>query len=380
MTRIYFYCRDNENAYQDDVVVLADGLQQLGCEVFGNCNYWRRSTAPDDWLVRHDPRVGPRDCDIVAVSYIRSRWIDRDFRIDEQPLPQDLFAPDRRYHTAYLDLDDGYKTMSWRPEYRAFDAVFRAKYNRRCFHPSNHVPWVLGLNSRMITMTADAPVWDSRHPEILVNFGASHPYVHGARALAGPPFLAAVSGLFSINDHRDDLRAAPSDAYDHLMWTQTQQRHSRDFYQRLKWAQSVVAFCGELIPAAPTEPGYMVGGGRAKLARKFHDLLDRIDPRAPRLIQWDSWRFWEGLAAGCVVFNLDLDYYGVRLPVMPEPFKHYVPVRHGQADRAVERLRRDPGLAARIADAGRAWAFEHYSPSALARRFLDTIQKTCRHS
>lgn len=32
--RVYFYCRDNVNAYQDDVVVLAEGLRELGVEVF----------------------------------------------------------------------------------------------------------------------------------------------------------------------------------------------------------------------------------------------------------------------------------------------------------------------------------------------------------
>ena len=59
----------------------------------------------------------------------------------------------------------------------------------------------------------------------------------------------------------------------------------------------------------------------------LHDARAHFNSRPPRLIQWDSWRFWEGLAAGCLVFNFDLPLYGVRLPVMPEPFVHYVPVR-----------------------------------------------------
>ncbi|HYC72269.1 MAG TPA: glycosyltransferase [Opitutaceae bacterium] len=371
--RVYFFVRDEPNAYHDDVVVLADGLQQLGCEVFGSANYWRRAVAADDWLVRHDPRVRAGDCDVVAVSYIWPRWIDAAFRVHVQPLPAGLFAPGRRYRTAFLDLDDGYETLSWRPEYRAFDVVFRAKYNRRCEHPANHRPWALGLSARVIAATAGAPPWAARRREALVNFGASHPYLHSARARATPPFIAAARGHFGLDDRRDDLTRSPAEPYDRLMWEQTQRRHSRDYYERLKAAQAVAAFCGELIPAAPHHPPYLVGGGRARLKRHLYDLLAVFDPRPPRLIQWDSWRFWEGLAAGCLVFNLDLPHYGVDLPAMPEPFRHYVPFRPEDATRSFARLERQPGLAERIASEGRAWALEHYSPVALARRFLAAL-------
>lgn len=371
--RVYFFCRSDSGAYHDDVVVLADGLQQLGCEVFGNCNYWRRTQAPNDWMVRHDPSIVPEDCDIVAVSYVWSRWIDATFRVNERLLPEGLFTPGRRYRTAYLDLDDGYQTPSWRPAFRAFDVVFRAKFNQRCFHPANHRPWVHGLTTRMIEMTAGAPPWSERRREVLVNFGASHPYVHGARALVGPPFIAAAHPFFAINQRRDDLSTVPSDTYDRLMWEQTQHRHCRDYYERLKSAQAVAAFCGELIPPAPFHPLYLVGGRRAKIKRAAYEVLARVDPRPSRLIQWDSWRFWEGLAAGCLMFNLDLPYYGVLLPEMPQPFVHYVPVRHGNAAAALSRLASDPELAETIAAQGREWAIANYSPTALARRFLATM-------
>lgn len=371
--RVYFYCRDNQRAYQDDVVVLADGLRQIGAEVFGNCHYWRNSTASDDWLVRPDPKVGPGDCDIVVVDGAWVRWLDTDFKISESSLPAGLFASGRRYRTAYLDLDDGYQTSSWRPEFRAFDAIFRAKYNRRCFHPANHHPWVLGLNQRVIDATRETLPWDQRQHEVLVNFNASHPYLHRARVKVGAPFIKAAGKHYGINDRRDNLRTAPTDPYDLLMWNQTQCRHSRDYYERLKSAQGIVAFCGELIPPAPFYPRYLVGGRRAKLQRLLYEVLGRIDPRPPRLIQWDSWRFWEGLAAGCLVFNLDLPYYGAELPVMPQPMVHYVPVRTDNIPAVFAALERDPELARRIAAQGHAWALENYSPAALARRFLQTM-------
>ena len=371
--RVYFYCHPDPGAYQDDVVILAEGLRELGCEVFGNCDYWRRSLDPADILVRNDPSVGPEDCDIVAVSYIWTRWIGPDFRIEERPLPPGLFAPGRRYRTVYLDYDDGYETASWRPEFRAFDLILRPKYNRRCFHPENHRPWALGVHVRMLDMCAGAPPWSARRRELLVNFGASHPYVHGTRAVAGPPFVAAARSRFAINDRRDDLTREPADPYDALMWRQTQRRHSRAYYQRLVSAQAVVAFCGEFIPPAPFHPRYLVGGRKAMISRSLHRAAALLDRRPPRLIQWDSWRFWEGLAAGCLVFNFDLPLYGVELPVMPENFVHYVGVRTDNIPEVLARLEADPGLPERIAARGRTWALEHYSPVALARRFLGLL-------
>jgi len=372
---VYFYCVNRQDAYQDDVVVLADGLRQLGARVVGNCDYWQRSPEPGDWLVRADPQIRPEDCDIVVLSSAWSRWIDDSFKVQELPLPPELFAPGRRYRTAYIDFDDGYATSTWQPAYRAFDAIFRAKYNRRCFHPANQQPWVLGLNTRMIKMTEGAPAWADRKREVLINFGASHPYAHTARTKAGPPFIAATKGHFALNDRRDDLTVPPTDPYDLLMWRQTQRRHSRSYYERLKSAQAIAAFCGDLIPAAPFYPRYLVGGRRARINRAFYDALDLVDPRPLRLIQWDSWRFWEGLAAGCLVFNLDLPHYGVVLPVMPEPMVHYVPVRPDNMTEVLNRLMAEPGLAERIATQGHAWALEHYSPRALAQRFLDEMAR-----
>jgi len=371
--RVYFYCRNNPNAYQDDVVVLAEGLRELGVEVYGSCNYWQRSTGADDWLVRNDPAVRHQDCSIVVLSYAWSRWIDSNFRVHETPLPGDLFTPGRQYRTAYLDLDDGYFSCGFLPGHRAFDYVFRAKYNSRCFHPENHRPWALGIAKRMLECTAEAWPWSRRQRNLLVNFNASHPYVHPARAMMEKRFMPRASRNFSIDRTRDDLSAQPRELWDRLMWEQTQFRHSRSYFERLSQSQAVAAFCGELIPPAPFAPPYLVGGGKAKLKRRMYEAASLVDPRPMRLVQWDSWRFWEALAAGCLVFNFDLPYYGVKLPVMPDNFVHYVGVRLDNVDEVFARLDSEGGLAERVAAQGRAWAVEHYSPIATARRFLNSL-------
>jgi hypothetical protein len=58
---------------------------------------------------------------------------------------------------------------------------------------------------------------------------------------------------------------------------------------------------------------------------------------------------------------------------MPQNWVHYVGVDLANPTPALDRLRDDPGQLATIAAAGQAWALEHYSPAASARRFLSLL-------
>lgn len=373
---VYFYCSAEDGNLQEDVVTLAEGLRELGVPFFGNCNYWLQSTRANDFLIRHHPEVRPDDCDVVVVSYTWPLFMRMGtFDVVRRPLPPSLFHPGRRYRTVYMDNHDGHRTVSWEPEYREFDLILRSKLNRRAWHPENMRPWVLGFTERIRQATADGPDFAQRRPTLLVNFGASHPYGHGTRTLASRAFEPLLIPFLEIDRTRDDLRTPPADPYDALMWRQTGGRFCRAYYERLKQSQAVSCFCGELIPPAPyrNPESLLVGGNRARIRRTIFRLLATLDPRPPRSVQWDSFRFWEALTAGCATFNLDLDHYGVELPVMPENGKHYFGVDLARPRRTVEQLLEDPAALGRVAAAGREWALEHYSPKAMASRFLRLV-------
>lgn len=371
--QVYFFCRDEEANLQEDVIALAEGLNALGIPHYSNTNYWRSSTGAADSLFRHDSAVTPDDCSVVVVSYTwPSRMHPRTYRVERRPLPEGLFKPSRRYRTVYMDSHDGYRTVSWENEFRQFDLILRSKFNRRAWHPDNMRPWAAGLNNRIIDATANGEPFAARLPSLLVNFGASHPYGHGTRDRAAASFEPRIATLMTIDRTKDDLSREPSDPYDALMWRQTGYRYARAYYERLKHSQAVACFCGEMIPAAPFAPDrYLVGGQRARLRRMMFDAIDRFDPRPQRSIQWDSFRFWEALAAGCATFNLDLAHYGVALPAMPVNGEHYFGVRFDSVADTIDLISADPGLIERVAAAGRQWAFEHYSPKAQAQRLLD---------
>jgi hypothetical protein len=374
--KIYFYCCPEPDNLQDDIIILAEGLQALGIPYYANTNYWRQSLIQDDYLFRHTPEVRPEDCDIVVLPYTWFNWVN--LRLSQpvrRSFPTDLFRPDRRYRTVYMDTNDGLRTVSWEAEFRKFDVIFRTKLNRRMWGPSNFHPWVLGLSNRVLQMTADAPLYSTRQPSILVNFGASHNYPHTTRLRAQEKFDPMIRDFFDLDPTRDDLSIPPTNPYDKLMWDQTNERHSRAYYERLKHSQAVSCFCGELIPPMPWKnPGaLLLGGNKARLKREFFKLLSRFDPRPERSVQWDSWRFWEALSAGCLTFNLDLELYGAHLPVMPVNGVHYLGVNLDAPDVIFERWHDDPDGLADIAAAGQAWAWEHYAPAPMARRFLQTL-------
>ena len=374
--RIYFYNSCEADNLQDDIIALAEGLRALGVPYYSRCNYWRLSPERDEWLFTANPEVSPLDCDVVVYPCTYFYWISMGtFKLLERPLPMELFQPGRRHQNVLFDFLDGHRTISWRPEFRKFDLILRAKLNRRAWHPSNMQPWTLSLSNRVIEHTAGGPPFAQRRPVCLVNFGASHPYPHGARDLTEQRFHPLLAQQMPLDRTIDNLSVAPSEPAQRLLWEQTGGRFSAAYYARVKSSQAVSCFCGELIPPLPwRDPGaLLVGGNKAKLRRKLYQLLSTIDPRPDRIVQWDSFRFWETLAAGAVAFHLDLERYGVTLPVMPQNWVHYVGIDLRNPAAALERLHTEPGLLATIAANGRTWALQHYSPKAMATRFLSLL-------
>jgi len=371
---VYFYCRVGETHLQEDVVALAEGFRELGVPFFANGNYWRETAHGSDFLVQQHAKITPADCDIVVVGYT---WpycpllgSNNSFYASRHPLPPDLFAPGRRFKTVFVDNHDGWLTVSWEPEFRQFDIILRSQLNARAKHPDNFIPWALGLNTRVLRATSPAPPFRERQRSVLVNYGASHPYDHGARALWRCRIEPTVARAITVDRRTDDLSVEPTDAYENLMWRQTGRRYSAAYYERLKNAQAVACFCGELIPALPYRAEGLTGGGRrALLRRKFYSVLSRALGKPPRSVQWDSYRFWEALAAGCVAINIDLERYGVTLPKMPTNLEHYVGIDIDRPEAALAVLE-DPSRLEWIAANGRAWALQHYSPVAQARRLL----------
>jgi len=364
-SRVYFYCFPEkppaDSSYQHSLVGLAEGLRALGVEVHANIDYWR--TGPGgEYLFRRDPAVGPDDCDAVVLEHI---WF-----LHGYDFPADLFHRGRRYATVYIDRYDGEgkgkRTLTWDPAFRRFDLILKTHYNDRCAYPANVRPWAFGLTDRVLReaaarITEDAGAQRGRRRCLLVNFRVRH----RLRKQIERELFPLLRAVLEIDTTVDAFDAPPSDAYHRLHWEQTGMRHYPGYFDRLAGSVACACFGGSFIPNWPSDAFAPV--------RRWHRPLNALSRAPRRLLQWDSWRFWESLAFGCATLHVDLEAHGARLPVMPENWRHYIGIDLGDPGAAVRRIADDPGLLDRIGKAGREWALAHYAPVPTARRFLETI-------
>jgi hypothetical protein len=355
---VYFYCQPqgapDKAAYQHEIVCIAEGLRELGVPFYSNTTYWRLSPGKDDYLFTPDPNHPPQNCRIVVMNSV---WFDYGGKI-----PAELFAASRQYRTVYVDQADGIKTRSWDREFRRFDLILKSHYNRRSRYPSNLRPWAFGLSNRILKATAAIGEFAERRNALLINYR----HQHDVRRQVRGRVLPALGNILPLDETVDELSAlGPEEQDERMLWEQTGRRHHASYYRRLLESAACACFGGLLLPVTPSD--------KERLKKAVYALMKRLGLISPRLIQWDSWRFWEALAAGCVAFHLDLAKYGVCLPVMPENWKHYVGIDLDQPAADFGRLTQEPECLERIAHAGAAWARQHYSPRAVASRFLDTV-------
>ena len=110
-----------------------------------------------------------------------------------------------------------------------------------------------------------------------------------------------------------------------------------------------------------------------RISYKSSRIIDKLGIKTNRIIQWDSWRFWESLAAGCVTLHVDFDKYGFLSPVSPKNWEHYIGVDLDNIKESILRIRKEPEILEKISVQGRSWAIQNYSPTAVAKRFIETI-------
>ena len=353
--RVYFHCYPpgppDRAAYQHGLVCLAEGLEKLGVASFASQNYWQKSTAGDDFLLRHDPRVEPQDCDIVVADHA---WI-----VYGGGLPHSLLRPNRGYRAVYLDGADGHPTFSWSEQARDLDVILRSHYNSRLRNPPNMKPWAFGLSDRIIRYTADTA--SPRQRAILVNFRLRHALRRRVKTIIFDPLTDVLPQDPAI----DSFDTAGFEPLDRLFWEQTGRRHYPEYYQRLSSVLS--CYCVGGFNLAPVFVDSM------SLRKAWSKITDVLYVNSRMIAQFDSWRFWESLAAGCTAFHLDINKYGLRLPVMPENWQHYVGIDLERRRDTIRRIRDWVGDLEAIGSAGRDWALRNYAPAPTARRFLELV-------
>jgi hypothetical protein len=362
--RIFFYCCPSgppEDAdYQHLIVYLAEGLKKLGATFYSNNNYWRLDPKENDYLLQCNSEINHHDCTIVVLE---QQWCRK------QGLPRDLFDSRRKYITVLLDSEDRVTTISWLPEFRQFDIIFKTHYTQNIQQPSNFYPWAFGLSERVLRETNSPLDFSKRKGKFLINF-RHHPILgaHPVRRYIEKKFVPRIQNALPVDHSLDPQNEPPSDPYHYLQWAQSGRRHYPNYFKRLQETTACAAFGGFFFPPLVQNPATL----SSKLLNK---LWVKSGLKSNRIIQWDSWRFWESLAAGCATFHVDFEKYGLLLPVMPQNWLHYIGVDLDDVQATVDRLAEEPEILEEIGISGRAWAISNYGPEAVATRFLETVQQ-----
>ncbi|WP_287525066.1 hypothetical protein [Okeania sp. SIO2C2] len=369
---VYFYL-SHEEAYEHLMINIADGLKLLRVPFYANFNYWKTGLDSESYLFNYDSSVNHWDCSVVVLS---NHWFE-----NHQRIPEDFFDSKRKYFTVYLDDTDGHSLLLYdlNPTLmNNFDIVLRTGCNNFVQHPNNLYPWFFGISNLILKSTQQVSKFEQRRPKLLINYRVKHDtlllfgidasleipgiqrtdYIKDdkwveytvnfpLRKIADERFYPVIKNILKLDFSSENFDTSPEDNYHYLLWQQTGQRHHPLYYQRLTKSLACAAFGGCIVPD--------------NNGQNFHAEW------------WDSWRFWESLAAGCVTFHIDFDKYGVNLPVMPENWKHYIGIDLDNIQATVDRLVEEPEILESISIVGRKWAIENYSPVPTALRFLEIV-------
>ena len=375
ITKVFFYCLpenfEDKREYPHMAIALGEGLKKLGIELYSNENFWQIEPNCSEYLFKYDPNIEPEDCSIIVFNH---EW----FCSGDKNFPEKLLHSDKKYLTVLLDnfeSNKGYRHLSFTPEFsRKFDFIFKAHCGSKFNYPDNCIPWAFGLSERILKETNNTLDFQARKKELIINyrsscfrrFGKKIDLTHTVRRAVEAKFEPSIENIIPINKTINSVQSHPSDPYHHLKWVQTGKRHYPEYYDLLKNSVACACFGGWFVSPWLKNPGETLSEIQKSLYRKVGWVSNRI-------LQWDSWRFWESLAAGCTTFHLDFEKYGVVMPVMPENWKHYIGVDLDNVSETIERINSEPEIIERIAIEGRKWAIENYSPMPTAIRFLEAV-------
>jgi len=206
----------------------------------------------------------------------------------------------------------------------------------------NRQPWAFGISEEILENTKNIPSFEERRLGVLRNFRPSGN--QDVRNFLDLSFVEVLEKYLPVD-----------------------RSIGADHFERLLGATACLAYGGAITVDQSSNPYFAQN-------ENYKYVFERSEHKCPLVVmRWDSWRFWESLAAGCLTFQLDFEKYGFLLPEMPVAWEHYIPIDMADPVGSVERFMDSRSRWSEIAHGGREWALKHYSPTACARRLLRLV-------
>jgi hypothetical protein len=367
---VYFYVQPADRlGYQHNAISLAQGFRALGIPYAASADYWME---PDGNLLFKDQDVDPRTADLVILT-------EQYLTYGDGQLPAGFFdLPGKKVLITTADGVGLHKHMR-KPFYRQYDLILTFIYEGLPY-PANIRGWAFGLTQQMIDLARpELP----KEPRICLNYRNSHSVRKLSQAVLFDQLDPAM--IDSTREQFDWQALKDSPDYAEYIVYQSAGRHNRAYLERIARSAATSAFGGDFY----LKPwvwnwltfkliNYFVDSAASigRMNRLFKSIGIHTN-HTYRIYQWDSWRFWEALAAGSMAINVDFAKYHIRLPEMPVNYQHYLGADLRQPAQALAVLR-DPARMQAIGVAGKDWALTHYAPRPQAERllhYLETLPK-----
>lgn len=360
---LFIYGLDkNPIAVPHCIAALTEGLCSLGHQVYSETNKYR--IKKNGLFLVHGTEESPALFDtILFPSYYSSEHFDQKILALRKSAPNAILV--------MVDESDGLRTPGFGKGGQACDLVLKCHYNQKMKYPKNFVPWQFGISQRMIEAIHSIPV-SERTASASINFRVHHQlraYMNN-RVL---PFFEKYASLDTTIDNQDPSTFSPNDQF---LFKQACGRHNPFYYQRISHNLFAIAYGGVFCLPFGNHDKYT-----AKIARTFNSVLPLF--KSDRVRQWDSWRLWESMLAGCCTLHVDLGKYGCHMPVMPINYKDYIGIDpdnldifRSWLDKTMQDWKNgDYTQLQNMSDAARNFVLGNYHPKVIAQRFLDILHK-----
>lgn len=357
-----FYVPDN---YSPEAIALAEGLKELGHEVFANIDYW--FIPEEDTFLLHKNETGDYNIAVYDYKYLY------------HSIPWTFNRIDKTRINILLDRND-WLTPRWNDPkvLNSFNYILIDHMLKGFKYPKHVLPWSIGLTNRVIKYIDENLSAGRPESSILWNFRVGH----NLRKLLttalnhnlGKRFPVDNSITSNIDENLDEDELKVHKSY----WEQSARRHNPKFYQDLNNHLLTYAYGGyyEFKPFL-----YQPYSFQDKVLRKINYFGFNFKRKTGLdfskqvfVFQYDSFRFWETLYSLSCPIHLDFDSWGFVLPVNPVEGQHYLGIKkfnfHEFSSRIQEFSNEEINA---IGLEGRKWVFENYSPKAVAERLLQII-------
>lgn len=326
------YVGPKQANYQHQCIVFAEGLQNLNKKFSANIDYY--PDISNNYLFKQSVLIPP-----VTEYLVTSH-------------PEDFTAEINNSRNLKLIIFDS-KDEWVRPTSIKYLPFAHRYYMTTLKTVTDRIkPLCFAASDRMITATASTKEipWLERSEEIFWSHRVDN---HRLRNIVKDfydkksiPYYKFLDNFVSPDEAVTEEEAEAKEAVEAVavhLWNHTGRRHSPKYFESL---------------------------------RKFRymDAHGGYDTREGSIVQWDSWKVWEGFLSGMLVITADLDYYNINLPFKLRPYVHYIPIRYNNmVDSYSKFTSLSDKVKENIAIQGQKFVLENYTPKSIAKYIIKEL-------